>query len=292
MTSVTSVVKRSYEIGPHPGIWVAPPRARQNGTARRSVCMGLNRFLTNRTAMSPRASHQSDGNSRDESNRLLAALPAESYERLLPHLEPVELAHGQVVWKPGEPIRSVYFPRTCVLSALVVLDEEAPVEAATIGREGMLGVPVVLGAPSTNLKVPAQVPGEAARIDAKRFAEALGEESAMRSLFLRYAQALQEQTSQSVACNRRHSLEERCARWLLMTHDRVGTDRFMLTHEYLAQMLGVRRAGVTVAAGMLQKAGFIKYARGVVNVLDRRGLEEASCECFAVVRTRYEALLS
>ena len=242
--------------------------------------------------MNPSASHPPANDLGDEANRLLAALPEQSYERLSPHLEPVELAHGQIIWKPGEPIRSVYFPRTCVLSALVVLEEDAPVEAATIGREGMLGVPVVLGATNSNLKVPAQVPGEAARMDAKRFAQALEEEPSMRSLFLRYAQALQEQTSQSVACNRRHSLEERCARWLLMTHDRVGSDRFMLTHDYLAQMLGVRRAGVTVAAGMLQKAGFIKYSRGVVNVLDRKGLEDASCECFAVISARYDALLS
>lgn len=242
--------------------------------------------------MSATAAPQSTNDtSRRDANRLLAALPDESYERLFPSLESVELAHGQVVWKPGEPIMSVYFPRTCVLSALVVLDDDAPVEAATIGREGMLGVPVVLGAPTSHLKVPAQVPGEAARIDARRLAEALEEENGMRALFLRYAQALQEQTAQSVACNRRHSLEERCARWLLMTLDRVASDHFQLTHDYLAQMLGVRRSGVTVAAGMLQQAGLIRYARGVVHVLDRERLEEASCECFAIVRARYDALM-
>lgn len=226
-----------------------------------------------------------------ERNRLLAALPSESHERLRPHLEPVQLAIRRVLWEPDALIRSVYFPRGCVLSVLVLLEEEAPVEAATIGREGMLGAPVALGAESSSAQVISQVPGEAARVPAAAFREAMARDGALSALMLRYAQALLEQTSQSVACNRRHAMEERCARWLLMTHDRVGADTFPLTHDFLAFMLGVRRASVTVAAGMLQQAGLIRYSRGRVVVLDRARLEEASCECYRVVRERSDRLL-
>lgn len=231
--------------------------------------------------------------SRDaEQNRLLEALPVETFERLYPHLEPVRLSHKQVLWEPGAPIRSVYFPRNCVLSLIVVLDEDSPVEAATVGREGMAGVPVALGASSTNVKALAQVPGEAARMPAAPFREMLANDGAFAALVLRYAQALLEQTSQAVACNRRHSMDERCARWLLMTHDRVGADQFPLTHEFLAIMLGVRRASVTVAAGMLQQAGLIRYTRGRVTIVDRARLEEASCECYRVVKKQSDRLLS
>jgi CRP-like cAMP-binding protein len=237
-----------------------------------------------------------DGGPRDESqgaeqNRLLKAVPAETYERLRPHLEPIQLATGQVLWEPDAPIRSVYFPRTCVTSLIVLLAEESPVESATVGREGMLGVPVALGAESTSARALAQVPGEAARIPAAAFREAMAQDDALTGLMLRYAQALLEQTSQSVACNRRHAMEERCARWLLMTHDRVGADQFPLTHDFLAFMLGVRRASVTVAAGMLQQAGLIRYSRGKVTILDRARLEEASCECYRVVKAHAERLL-
>ena len=235
--------------------------------------------------------HVPDGRS-TEQNRLLRALPADEYARLLPHLEPVQLSMRQVVWPAESAIRSVYFPRTCVISLLTPVENEDPVESATIGCEGMAGTAVVLGAHSTVVLVIAQVPGEAARLDAARLAEWLRPgEGALFPLLLRYAQALQEQTAQSVACNRRHGIDERCARWLLMTQDRVGTDQFPLTHEFLAYMLGVRRASVTVAAGMLQQAGLIRYARGKVTVLDRERLEAASCECYAIVRRKYEQLV-
>jgi len=160
------------------------------------------------------------------------------------------------------------------------------------GREGMAGTPVVLGARSTHLEAIAQVPGTAARVDAERFLTGLRQsDGALFPLLLRYAQALQEQTAQGVACNRRHPIDERCARWLLMTQDRVGTDQFPLTQEFLAFMLGVRRASVTVAAGMLQQAGLIRYTRGRITVVDRARLEAASCECYAVVQRKYDQLL-
>jgi CRP-like cAMP-binding protein len=227
-----------------------------------------------------------------ERNQLLQALSPESYEQLQPHLEPVHLHSGQILWEPDALIRAVYFPRTCVLSLIVRLEAEAPVEAATIGNEGMLGVPVALGATSTSVQALAQVPGDAVRLPTAALREMLTQDTAFASIVFRYAQVLLEQTSQSVACNRRHSMDERCARWLLMTHDRVGNDHFSLTHEFLAFMLGVRRASVTVAAGMLQQAGLIRYSRGKITIVDRARLEEASCECYRVVRERSERMLS
>jgi CRP-like cAMP-binding protein len=227
-----------------------------------------------------------------EENRLLRSLPADQYAEILPYLEPVELSSRQVIWQPDTTIHSLYFPRTCVLSLLTPLADESPVEAATVGREGMAGTPVVLGVRVTHVQAIAQVPGRAARMDAERFSTQLRQkDGVLFPLLLRYAQALHEQTAQSVACNRRHAIEERCARWLLMTADRVGTDQFPLTQEFLAFMLGVRRASVTVAAGMLQRAGLIEYNRGKVTVLDHARLEAASCECYDVVTRRYEKLL-
>jgi CRP-like cAMP-binding protein len=228
---------------------------------------------------------------RGERNRLLASMPDEVYARLLPHLESVDLPLSYVLWRSNAPILSVYFPRTAVISLMTPVEGEAPVEAATVGWEGMAGVPVVLGAAVTNAQALAQIPGEAARIDAGRIGEVLAEADGARTTLLRYAQALHDQTAQSVACNRRHAIEERCARWLLATQDRVGSDAFPLTHNFLAAMLGVRRASVTVVAGMLQHAGLIRYSRGRITVLDRERLEDASCECYRVVRAQYERLL-
>lgn len=242
------------------------------------------------TSPPPRAA--SDRFVSSERNQLLQALTPESYDRILSHLEPVHLNSGQILWEPDALIRSVYFPRTCVLSLVVRLEEEAPVEAATIGNEGMLGVPVALGAMSTSVQALAQVPGDAVRVSTTALREMLAEDAAFASIVFRYAQVLLEQTSQSVACNRRHSMDERCARWLLMTHDRVGTDQFSLTHEFLAFMLGVRRASVTVAAGMLQQAGLIRYSRGKITIVDRARLEGASCECYRVVKERSDRMLS
>jgi CRP-like cAMP-binding protein len=234
----------------------------------------------------PRAAEQDA-----ERNQLLKALPAGVYGRLLPHLESTEAPSKHVLWKPDAPIRSVYFPRSCVLSHLVPLELEAPVEAATVGREGFAGVPVLLGADSTSTETLVQVAGELVRLPVAALREVQAHDGALTALLLRYAQALYEQTAQSVACNRRHSLEERCARWLLMTRDRVGADSFALTQEFLAAMLGVRRASVTVAAGLLQQAGLITYRRGRITVLDAERLEEASCECYRVVNQKYQRLL-
>ena len=226
-----------------------------------------------------------------ERNYLLRALPPAAHAALLPHLEPIQIAQGQFLWRQDEPIRSVYFPRTAIISLLTPMADEAPVESATVGFEGLVGVPVLLGAAATHTQALGQIPGDAARVDAERFREWLAGADGALPFLLRYAQALLEQTAQSVACNRRHAMEERCARWLLATRDRAGSDRFPLTHEFLAAMLGTRRASVTVAAGMLQQAGLIKYSRGKVTILDSERLEEASCECYRVVRAQHARLI-
>jgi CRP-like cAMP-binding protein len=224
-------------------------------------------------------------------NRLLASLPGGDREQLRPLLEPVRLDFKQVLYAPNEPIAHVYFPLDAVVSLLTVMEDGASVEIGTVGNEGMVGLPVFLGADSLPSQAFSQVPGDALRMEAPVFREAAERLPALRRAMHRYTQALFNQVAQSAACNRLHSLEERCARWLLMTHDRVGTDRFQLTQEFLAQMLGTRRPSVSVAAGMLQQAGFIRYSRGRITVADREGLEGASCECYEVIRQEFDRLL-
>jgi CRP-like cAMP-binding protein len=210
------------------------------------------------------------------------------YERVMRELEPLDLPHKQVLWPRGAPIRSVYFPRTAVISLVLPSgDHEGAVEAATVGNEGVVGVPIALGVESTTMIAMSQVSGTALRMTAGTFREFLEEDSGFRFGVLAYAHTLMELTAQSVACNHGHELSERCARWLLMTHDRVGQGVFILTQEFLAMMLGVRRASVTVAAGMLQQAGLIRYSRGRVEVLDRDGLERAACECYRIITDSY-----
>jgi CRP-like cAMP-binding protein len=226
-----------------------------------------------------------------ERNRFLRGLPSQSYDRLMDDLEPLEMPTRQILWDSNTRIRSVYFPRTCVVSLLVPLPENGAVEAATVGNEGLVGVPVVMGSNSTTAQALVQVSGKTLRMPAATFVQILADDAALRARAMLYAQALFDQTAQSVACNRRHSMSERCARWLLMTHDRVADGEFVLTQEFLAMMLGVRRATVTVAAGMLQQAGLIRYARGRVTILDRERLEEASCDCYRIVEDSYHRIM-
>jgi CRP-like cAMP-binding protein len=227
-----------------------------------------------------------------ERNLLLSLLPEASYASLAPHLEPISLSARQVAWRPESRIHAVYFPRSAVFSLLTPLQRHSPVESATVGYEGVVGVPVLLGVAASHSLAVVQISGEAARLDAERFRRWLAEQDDQtRGIFLRYSYVLLEQTAQSVACNRKHALEERCARWLLATRDRVGADEFPLTHEFLAAMLGVRRASVTVALGMLQQKGFLTYSRGRLKVLDAARLEETSCECYRVVRAEQERIM-
>jgi CRP-like cAMP-binding protein len=223
-------------------------------------------------------------------NRLLAALPKKDYERLRPRLEPVSLAAKQVVYEADRPIPHVYFPRNCVIS-MVLHVEGGAVEVGTVGHEGMAGLPVFLGTDSFPSLALCQVPGEAVRVRAKALKEAVRESESLHDLLHRYAHYMLVQSAQSAACNRLHSAEERLCRWLLMMHDRVGADRFPLTQEFMAQMLGVRRPTVSLIASTLQKAGLIQYSRGKMLILDRPGLESAACECYAVTRKELERLL-
>lgn len=224
-------------------------------------------------------------------NRLLRALPLTEYEQVQRHLDPVRLEQRQLLFEAEEPIRHVYFPETTVVSLVSKLEDGGVVEVGTAGFEGMAGLPLFLGDHSSPIRAFAQVPGAAMRMDAPTFARLAREAGVFHRLLLRYTQAFLTQVSQTAACNAAHLVPQRCARWLLMTHDRVNDSTLTLTHEFLAFMLGVRRAGVTVAMRTLQEAGLIRYGRGWVEVVDRAGLEAASCECYAVVRAHTERLL-
>ena len=223
-----------------------------------------------------------------EPNRVLRALPLDEYERLVPELTPTRLRLRQVLVEADQPIRDVYFIRHGVGSMIATEQEGGAVEVGTMGCEGFVGLPVLHGVETMPYRVFVQVEGDAWRMAADAFGRVIEARPAVRHLCLQYAQTFTNQISQSVACNGLHTLEERCARWLLMTLDRVSGDAFELTHEFLALMLGVRRAGVTVAMGTLQRAGLLEYARGRVTVLDRPGLEEASCGCYRITRAAYE----
>lgn len=225
-----------------------------------------------------------------EPNRLLRAIPADDYARLLPLLVPVRLRLKQVLVEPEVPISDVYFIRDGVGSMIAEGQEGGDIEVGTIGREGLVGLPVLFGTDTTPHRVIVQVEGDAWRMTADEFRRVVDGRPAVRRTCLRYAQYFVEQVAQAAACNRLHTVEERCARWLLMTHDRVHGATFELTHEFLAVMLGVRRAGVTVAMGTLQSAGLVQYTRGRVVVLDRPKLEEASCDCYAVTRASFRRL--
>jgi len=226
-----------------------------------------------------------------ERNALLAAISRVERSRIVSLGEVVHLGLKDVVYEVNRPLQYVYFPQSGVLSLITVLENGRGVEVATVGNEGMVGLPAFLGARSIPGRAFAQVPGEALRVKAATFREQVRPDDALHDLLHRYAQALFNQISWSVACLRQHSIEQRCARWLLMTHDRVVGARFPLTQDFLAQMLGVRRASVSGVASRLQRAGLIRYVRGVITITDRKGLEKKSCECYRIVRKEYRRLV-
>ncbi|MEO6778609.1 MAG: Crp/Fnr family transcriptional regulator [Gemmatimonadaceae bacterium] len=223
-------------------------------------------------------------------NLLIRALPAASAMHLGEQLSIIDVPARTELYEPGDTVTKVYFPLDSVVSMTAPVDATQG-EIATVGREGMIGLPAVFGTDLANMRFFVQIGGRLAVIPADRFTELLRTDDALRTIVLRYAHALFTQIGQSVVCNQRHSLRQRCARWLLMTHDRVPGDRFHLTHEFLAVMLGVRRAGVTVAAGNLQKAGLIKYRRGEITIIDRAGLEAVACECYRRIADVYDRLI-
>jgi CRP-like cAMP-binding protein len=229
---------------------------------------------------------------RPPKNRLLAGLRPAEYEKLRPDLEPVELSLRMVLHEVDRPVEHVYFAERGVLSMLNHAEDGRAIEVGTIGPEGFVGLPALYDAVSTPSTALVQVPGNGFRLAVAPFRRALRESPPFFALLMRYAQAFLNQVAQSAACNRLHSVEERCARWLLQTQDRVDGDAgFPLTQEFLAQMLGVRRPTVSIAAGMLQQAGIIEYMRGRIRILDRERLEAASCECYGVIRREYDRLV-
>jgi CRP-like cAMP-binding protein len=224
-------------------------------------------------------------------NKLLAAVPREEYERLLPNLEAISLSFKQYIYEPNEPIDYVYFPNWGVVSMLTVMEDGGAVEVATVGNEGMIGIHVLLGTDRVSTEAFVQVPGDALRMKVDVFKNEVFPGSPLHNLLLRYTQTLIAQLSQSAACNRLHSVEKRACRWLLLTHDRVESDQFPMTHEFLSEMLGVRRASVSEVAATLQKAGLIRYQRGKMTICDRKGLESGSCECYEVFKREYARLV-
>jgi CRP-like cAMP-binding protein len=228
-----------------------------------------------------------------QGNRLLDSLSPAKQADLAPHLEQVRLELKDLLFEAGKRIDSVYFPITAVASLLNLVEDTSGVEIATIGNEGLVGLSVSWGIDTFNPRefVQCQVPGDALVMDAETFASKVAAGRELTWLVHRYTQAFVTQISQQVACNGLHSIQERCARWMLLTHDRVGSDEFPLTQEFLAQMLGVRRPSVTLVAGILQQAGFIRFHRGRITVTDRHGLENSSCDCYRVLREVFDRLV-
>ena len=224
-------------------------------------------------------------------NRLLTAVGESDWEQLKDLMEPVELPSGQVLFEAGEPLDRVYFPETGVISTVAPFSNGPPAEMATTGREGVTSVSAALGAEHSFSRHLVQVPGSALTMEVEAFREAQRELPEFSNLLLAYARTFLAQVLQSVACNAMHSVEERCARWLLMCRDRGDGDRFLLTQEFLAEMLGVSRASVNLVARTLQTAGLIRYSRGGITIVDRHGLEDCACECYRVVREVYDATL-
>ena len=225
-------------------------------------------------------------------NHLLAALPREVYEKIASSLEYVSLERGKILHHPGEAIQDLYFPIDCAISIIITMSDGSIAEAGVIGNREVLGVNAFMGGrETTQTEYIVQIAGSAMKIDAQTLRSEFDSNQELREVLLRYTQALIAHISQTTACNRLHALEQRFARWLLEAQSRVENDELKLTQEFLGHMLGVRRAGVTQAAQKLQESRIIRYRRGHIDILDQRGLEAASCECFTTVRDEYDRLL-
>jgi CRP-like cAMP-binding protein len=226
-----------------------------------------------------------------QSNQILRALPEAERARLFPHLQLVRLKLGAVLYEPGARLRHIYFPANCIVSLLYVLESGASAEIAVVGREGAVGVSLFMGGESTPSRAVVQSEGVAWRLTRARLRGEFTRHGQMLHLLLRYTQSLITQMAQTAVCNRHHALEQQLCRWLLLSLDRIDSSELKMTQELIANMLGVRREGVTEAAGKLQKLGVIRYSRGKIVVLDRKKLESRSCECYAVVKKETDRLL-
>ncbi len=224
-------------------------------------------------------------------NNLLAALPANEHERLSAHLEPVQLLLGEVIYESGGELRHVYFPTTAIVSLLYLMENGASAEIAVVGNDGIVGIALFMGGESMPNRAVVQSAGHAYRLDGQMLKEEFRRGGALQRLLLRYTQALLTQMAQTAVCNRHHSVDQQLCRWLLLSLDRLPTSELCMTQELIANMLGVRREGVTEAAGKLQKAGLIQYSRGHITVLDRPALEQQACECYQVVKKESDRLL-
>jgi len=222
-------------------------------------------------------------------NRVLAGISSKDYGSL-DQLEPVQLRFGQILYEAGGRIRHVYFPIDCLVSLLTAVDKRRTLEVGMVGNEGMTGMPFILGMGVSGVRALVQGGGRALRMPAAAFRIEFDRNEPLRQALFRYTYALMAQISQTAACNRFHEAEARLARWLLMTRERVGSDEFRLTHEFLAHMLGLRREGVTEAATALKQRGLIDYRRGKIQILDARGLRASACSCYQVIRTVYERI--
>jgi CRP-like cAMP-binding protein len=228
-------------------------------------------------------------NARD--NHLLAALPDEEFKRIVPNLEPVSLTLGEVLYESGDRMTHIYFPTTAIISLLYVMQNGGTAEIGIAGNNGLVGVALFMGGESTSSRAIVQSAGNAVRMKPDELREEFHRGGLFQNLLLRYTQSLMTQISQTAVCNRLHTVEQQLCRWLLINHDQLPSNVLIMTHELMANMLGVRREGVTVAAGHLQEKNYIKYSRGTVIILDREGLESIACECYKVVSDEYDRLL-
>jgi len=224
-------------------------------------------------------------------NHLLAALPAEEFAQLEPHLERVTFGLGDVIYESGEQLEYVFFPTTAIISLLYIMENGSTAEIGMTGNDGLVGVALFMGGSTTPNRAIVQSAGNAFRLGTKPLQIAFGIGGIFQSILLRYTQYLMTQISQTAVCNRLHSVEEQLCRWLLINHDLLQTNELVMTHELIANMLGVRREGVSIAAGHLQTKGLIKYVRGTITMLDRSALESAVCECYQVVKAEYDRIL-
>jgi CRP-like cAMP-binding protein len=234
----------------------------------------------------------SSSNGDSSVNRLLATLPKNEYKRLLPKLKNVSLVLGEVLYEPGAAIRYVYFPNDSIISLISKLSENSWLEVGMVGNEGMAGLAVFMGVNSSSTRALVQGAGTAMRMSSAAVRTEANQLGSFHHLLHRYSHSLLTQVSQSSACNRFHFVDARLARWLLMTKDRLGVEEFPLTQEFLSNMLGVRREGVSKAAGALQSGKLIRYSRGVITILNRRGLEAKSCKCYAIIKAETDAYLN
>ena len=225
-------------------------------------------------------------------NQLLAALPTEEYERLRPHLERFTFSLGEVVYESGERIDYAYLPTDSIVSLLYVMENGSTAEIGVVGREGVIGIALFMGGETTPNRAVVQSAGSAFKVRAKVMQAEFDRGGVFQHRLLRYTQALITQISQTAVCNRLHSVDQQLCRWLLLSHDRLRSDTLVMTHDLIANMLGVRREGITMAARRLQDRGLISYVRGIIKILDRQGLESAVCECYQVVKSEYDRLLN